>query len=94
MIDLDFKYRETINELKSQAPFVPDIALILGSGLGDFAESTKIVKTIPTDKLPNYPLSTVKGHKGYIHFSESTHQIYDTNHISFCYHSTIARGSY
>ena len=70
MIDLDFKYRETINELKSQAPFVPDIALILGSGLGDFAESTKIVKTIPTDKLPNYPLSTVKGHKGYIHFSE------------------------
>jgi purine-nucleoside phosphorylase len=70
MIDLDKKYSKLINSLKDQIPFTPDIALILGSGLGEFAERTKIVKTIPTNELPGYPSSTVEGHKGFIHFAE------------------------
>ena len=70
MVDLDKKYYSLIDSLKTQIPFTPDIALILGSGLGEFAERTKIIKTIPTNELPNYPLSTVEGHKGFIHFAE------------------------
>jgi len=70
MIDLNLKYEELINNLKTEIPFEPEIGLILGSGLGEFAEQTKIVKTIPTNELENYPKSTVEGHKGFIHFAE------------------------
>lgn len=68
MIDLDFKYKNLLDEIQSQKPFTPDIALILGSGLGDFANQTDIIKSIATDSLQNYPKSTVIGHKGFIHF--------------------------
>lgn len=70
MIDLDFKYKNLITYLKKEAVFDPDISIVLGSGLGDFAESVKIVKTIPTANLPSYPPSTIMGHKGFIHFAE------------------------
>ncbi len=70
MIDLNLQYKNLIETLKSQIPFQPEIGLILGSGLGEFAEKTKIVKTFATDELPNYPQSTVQGHKGFIHFAE------------------------
>ena len=60
MLDLDFKYQELINTLTEVIPFKPEIGLILGSGLGEFAGETTIVKTIPTNKLPEYPESTVE----------------------------------
>jgi len=69
-IDLDFKYKTLLEEIEVQKPFNPEIALILGSGLGDFANQTEIVKTISTDSLSGYPKSTVEGHKGYIHFAK------------------------
>ena len=69
MIDLNFKYAKAIAHLKNEAPFNPEIAIILGSGLGNFADSTKKIKTIHTSKIPGYPYSSVEGHKGLIHFS-------------------------
>jgi len=69
MIDLNFKYQEAIKYLKDEAPFSPEIAIVLGSGLGNFADSTKKIKTIPTTEIPGYPASSVEGHKGLIHFS-------------------------
>ncbi len=70
MIDLDFKYKDLLHLLKSEAPFTPETAIILGSGLGDFAKSVKIIKTILTASLPGYPPSTIAGHEGKIHFAE------------------------
>jgi len=70
MLDLDFKYRELTAFLKHQAPFTPEISIILGSGLGDFVNSVSIIKTFPTSRLPAYPPSTVTGHEGKIHFAE------------------------
>jgi purine-nucleoside phosphorylase len=70
MIDLDKRYSSLINSLKTLTPFTPDIVLILGSGLGEFAERTEIIKTIPTNELPGYPTSTVEGHKGFIYFAK------------------------
>ena len=32
MIDLNFKYKDTIAFLKKESPFIPDIAIVLGSG--------------------------------------------------------------
>ncbi len=69
-INFNVKYKALIKELKSQAPFEPDVALILGSGLGEFANSVKLSLSVPTNSLPAYPRSTVEGHKGFIHFGE------------------------
>jgi len=70
MVDLNFKYKALIEFLKSQAPFKPEISIILGSGLGDFAEQLQIHKSISTSDIPGYPATTVVGHKGKIHFAE------------------------
>ena len=70
MIDLNFKYKNLIDEIRKQAPFVPEFAIILGSGLGNFAERVNIEKTISTSSLPDYPKSTIQGHEGKIHFAE------------------------
>lgn len=50
--------------IKEQIPFTPKLALVLGSGLGDFAESIQIKKTINYSEIKNFPVSTVPGHKG------------------------------
>lgn len=70
MINLNNKYHNLLDAVKDLAPFTPDAALILGSGLGEFAESVDTIKTISTTSLPGYPPSTVPGHEGKIHFSE------------------------
>ncbi len=44
--------------------FQPEIAVVLGSGLGDFANSIDIVATLPYAEIPQFPVSTVAGHNG------------------------------
>ena len=70
MIDLNFKYKDAINYIIAESPFTPELAVVLGSGLGNFADSTQKIKTISTAAIPNYPVSSVEGHKGLIHFSK------------------------
>jgi len=43
---------------------VPQAALILGSGLGDFADTLAGAVAMPYSDLPNWPASTVAGHSG------------------------------
>ena len=43
-----------------------DVALILGSGLGAFADSLEDAQSVKTSGLPGYPVSTVSGHAGRI----------------------------
>ncbi len=69
-INLNSKYKETADSLKKIAPFKPDIALVLGSGLGEFASTVKVLNTISTTLLPGYPPSTIIGHEGKIIFAE------------------------
>ncbi|MCL5028395.1 MAG: purine-nucleoside phosphorylase [Bacteroidetes bacterium] len=70
MINLHFKYHKLIDQLKIEIPFQPDLAIILGSGLGDFVNKINVLKSIPTSTLKNYPPSTIQGHEGKIHFAE------------------------
>lgn len=69
-IALDKIYSKTIAEFNSRAPFKVDLALILGSGLGDFADSLSPVLSYSVSELPDYPPSTVAGHQGKVHFVE------------------------
>jgi purine-nucleoside phosphorylase len=43
---------------------MPVLAVTLGSGLGSFAEKSVKLLTIPYSEIPNFPCSTVEGHKG------------------------------
>ncbi len=58
--------------LKGKAPFVPDLAIVLGSGLGALAESpeAKLGVSVPFTELPGYPPQTVAGHGGKMVFCE------------------------
>lgn len=69
MVNLNAKYREIVETIKNDIPFEPEICIVLGSGLGDFAEKVETVKSFSTSSLPGYPKSTVEGHQGFLHFS-------------------------
>lgn len=58
------KIRKITVYIRSKVKLEPKIALVLGSGLGDFANSIEIVDTIPYSEIPDFPQSTVIGHKG------------------------------
>lgn len=52
--------------IREKTDFVPEIALVLGSGLGDYAEgaNVNVEMTIPYSEINGFPTSTVSGHKG------------------------------
>lgn len=50
--------------VKKKISFQPEAALILGSGLGNFAETVKVVETLDYKDIEGFPVSTVPGHKG------------------------------
>lgn len=59
-----------VEQIQSKADFVPDIVLVLGSGLGDFADNVDIKATIPYEEIEGFPVSTVAGHDGELVFCE------------------------
>ncbi len=44
--------------------FVPEVAIILGSGFGQFADEFEEVKKISYHEIEGFPVSTVQGHAG------------------------------
>jgi purine-nucleoside phosphorylase len=50
--------------IRAQVPEPPAIGVVLGSGLGDFANTPADAVTLPYDRLPNWPASAVIGHEG------------------------------
>ena len=49
---------------QKQIDFTPDVALILGSGLGEYANEIEVVATLDYHDIEDFPVSTVPGHKG------------------------------
>lgn len=50
--------------VKERVSFQPEIALVLGSGLGGFADKIEVKETLPYAEIPGFPVSTVAGHAG------------------------------
>ncbi len=59
---------EAVKFLRKQYKHVPDVAIVLGSGLGNFVEEIEVEKEIDYSEIPNFPISTVEGHKGKLIF--------------------------
>ena len=59
------KLKESANYINNRIGNIKiDVAVVLGSGLGDFAESLSDVIFIEYSDIPSFPISTVRSHKG------------------------------
>ena len=56
--------QETVSWLKTRIPNETDIAIILGTGLGDLANNIQDKTEISYKDIPHFPVSTVEGHSG------------------------------
>jgi purine-nucleoside phosphorylase len=59
---------ETVDFIRSKYSIQPEVGIILGSGLGSFANEIEVECEIAYKELPNFPLSTVEGHSGKLFF--------------------------
>ena len=58
------KVLKCFESFQKKIDFKPEIALVLGSGLGDYADSIDVVATLNYNDIEGFPVSTVQGHKG------------------------------
>jgi purine-nucleoside phosphorylase len=63
MTDFD-NVQEAAGWIRARTAGVPDVAIVLGSGLGDFAEGLTDAMTTAYAEIPNWPASAVIGHAG------------------------------
>ena len=50
--------------VRARTDFTPQIALILGSGLGDYGKEIRVESTLGYHEIEGFPVSTVEGHQG------------------------------
>lgn len=62
------KVTESADYIRSVAKTGADYAIVLGTGLGDYAATISDQITIPYSEIPNFPVSTVKSHQGQLIF--------------------------
>lgn len=58
------KCYESVREKVDLESFRPKVALVLGSGLGDYAEGIRVADTLDYHEIEGFPVSTIPGHKG------------------------------
>ncbi|HBP25509.1 MAG TPA: purine-nucleoside phosphorylase [Acholeplasmatales bacterium] len=64
MKDDNIKLTKCFESIKKKLDFQPEVGLVLGSGLGDYASEIKIVSEIDYKDIKGFPVSTVPGHSG------------------------------
>lgn len=62
--------QETVDYIQNKTNFSPEYGVILGSGLGGFTNDIEIEFILPYSEIPNFPISTVEGHKGALVFGD------------------------
>jgi purine-nucleoside phosphorylase len=65
-------FMPALDVLRARVPFVPELAIVLGSGLGELAHcaEAKAGVSLPFTELPGFPKQTVLGHSGRVVFCE------------------------
>lgn len=64
MGDVYEKLMGCLKSVREKTDFVPKVALVLGSGLGDYADDIKVECEIDYKDIQGFPVSTVVGHAG------------------------------
>ena len=60
--------QQTVDFIINKTNFSPEYGIILGSGLGNFTDDIEVEYILPYSEIPNFPVSTVEGHKGALVF--------------------------
>ena len=64
------KLLKCTESVKARIQFRPEIALVLGSGLGDYAKEMDVKESISYSEIEGFPVSTVPGHEGRFLFGD------------------------
>ncbi len=64
------KIKETTDFIFLKTNFIPEFGIVLGSGLGGLVNEIQIEHSIEYTEIPNFPISTVKGHGGKLIFGK------------------------
>lgn len=62
--DLRSRIETAVSTIRGQSNHVPDVAVILGTGLGALADEIEVSATMSYDDIPGFPISTVESHHG------------------------------
>ena len=62
MTDTFTMMQEAASFIKSKSSIVPEIGIILGTGLGRLADAIEAEAVIPYETIPHFPVSTVEAH--------------------------------
>jgi len=60
--------KNTASFISDKTGFRPQVGIVLGTGLGSLAESIEVHSVLKYSDIPNFPVSTVEGHKGQLIF--------------------------
>ena len=63
-MELQQQIRSAAEYILSRVAYRPTVGMVLGSGLGDFADTLEDAVRIPFAEIPGFPLPTVPGHTG------------------------------
>lgn len=58
------KLQKCLKSVREKTDFVPKVAIVLGSGLGDYANDIRVVAEVDYHDIEDFPVSTVPGHAG------------------------------
>ena len=58
------KLMTCLESVRKKTDFKPEIGVILGSGLGDYADEITVEAAVNYTEIEGFPVSTVAGHKG------------------------------
>jgi len=63
-MNLRERVKEASEALRTKMPFEPQVAVVLGSGLGGFVEDLQVAHRVNVKEIPHYPVPSVPGHAG------------------------------
>ena len=73
-MDETVKIQSAAEYIRSQVSFRPTLGLVLGSGLGDYADTLEDAVRIPYAQIPNFPVPSIPGHTGALVFGRKCGQ--------------------
>jgi len=65
--DLKSRIEEAARAVRAKAPLVPELGIILGTGLGDLTQALESAVVVPYANIPHFAQSTVESHAGELH---------------------------